>query len=157
MVLSNHTFEEQALRLLAETKAEIGAAEARKKEMTKELDDKLATLTREADAYEGALQAYRRRTGKEVAGEPNWTKILEGLSHENKLKAIAVIRGGSIRVSFATDLLYSKRFIKSKKRSNAYTIVHGYLSSMTDEGLFEKVAPGEFRYVGAQLSLPGTK
>lgn len=150
MTTNTNSYEEQTARLLAETKAELEAAEASKKEV----DDKIAILTREAHAYELALQGYRRRSGRETTNEPDWGKLLEGLIHKEQLKVIAKHGGGKIAVSYAARLLYTKGFIKSRKPGNAYTIVQTLLSTMTEEGLFEKMAPGEFRLVGAQTILP---
>lgn len=152
MVINNNSYEEQTRRLLAETKSELNAVEV---EIT-ELRTKAVTLTREVDAYETALQGYLRRIGKGITTEPDWVKLLEGLkSHKERLKAIAKHRGGRIRVSEATDILYTQGFIHAKKRFTAYSMVQSYLADMAEDGDFEKVAPGQYELIGAQQSLPG--
>lgn len=148
MVTINHSYEDQTRRLLAESQSELNAIETE----IKELEKKRATLEQEVQAYEVALQGYLRRTGKQAISEPNWAKLLKGKVHREKLITIAKHNGGIIRVSQATDLLYYKKFIKSHKRANAYSIVQALLSDMADEGLFEKVEPGEYRLIGSGKS-----
>jgi hypothetical protein len=152
MVQSNDSYEEQTRRLLAETKSELTAIG----NQMAELKQKWEALKKEAEAYEMVLQGYLRRTGREVDTATDWVQSLGGLSsHKERLIAIAKHEGGRVRVSHASDLLYTNGFIKSKKRANAYRIVQNILSSMADEGIFEKVNPGEYKLIGAQQSLPG--
>jgi len=79
--------------------------------------------------------------------------LSEEQTHKQRLIAIAKHNGGRVRISQATDILYSKGFIKSKKRANAYIIIQSLLADMTEEGQFEKTNPGQYRLVGAQQSL----
>ncbi len=153
MVMNNHSYEDQTRRLLAETKSELTVIGNN----IAELQQRWETLKREAEAYETALQGYLRRAGKQDVIETDWDKLLGGTSqtHKKRLITIAKRNGGRIRVTQATDILYSKGFIKSKKRANAYQIVSMLLVDMIDDGQFEKVAPGEYRLVGTQQSLPG--
>lgn len=148
---TSNGYEEQTRRLLAETKSELSIVEAEIAELTQ----KSLTLQREVDAFETALTGYLRRTGRQAISENNWLRLLgaKEMTHKKRLIAIAERKGGRIRVSEATDILYSKGFIKSKKRMNAYTIVQSLLTQMAEEGKFEKVEPGEFRLIGAQQSL----
>ena len=148
MVVSNG-YEEQTQRLLAETRSELTIVEGR----LDELMEKREILQREIGAFEIALEGYLRRSGRQAFGGDNWVELLSGseMTHKKRLIAIAERKGGRIKVSEATDILYSKGFIKSKKRVNAYTIVQALLTQMERE--FEKVKPGEFRLVGAQQTL----
>jgi hypothetical protein len=148
--MNNHTYEEQTRRLLAEAKSEmtgIGNQMA-------ELQHRWETLKKEAEAYETALQGYLRRIGKQETAAIDWAKLLEGKTHKEKLTTIAERNGGKVKISQATDILYSNSIIKSKKRANAYIIIQSYLAEMAEEGKFEKVKPGEYKLIGAQLSLP---
>lgn len=153
MVMNNHSYEDQTRRLLAETKSELTAIG----NQMAELQQRWETLKKEAEAYETALQGYLRRAGKQEVIETDWDKLLGGKSQTHKKRLITIARrnGGRIRVTQATDILYSKGFIKSKRRANAYQIVSMLLADMTDDGQFKKVAPGEYRFVSSQRSLLG--
>ena len=150
MAMNNHSWEEQTRRLLAEAQSELQAEEG---EMDL-LRDRIAILVKEIQAYETALQGYLRRKGKDIAIEPDWVDLLKSQeTHKERLKAIAEYKGGRIRVSEATDILYTKGFIHAKKRSTAYAMMQSYLADMAEAGDFQKVAPGEYELIGAQRSL----
>lgn len=150
MAITNHSYEEQTRRLLAEAQSELRAVDG---EMDI-LHDRRVALAREVEGYETALQGYLRRMGKASTIEPDWVKLLEGLKiHKDRLRAIAEHRGGRIKVGEATDILYTKGFIHAKKRSTAYAMVQSNLADMAEEGKFQKVAPGEYELIGAQQSL----
>lgn len=151
MVMNNHSYEDQTRRLLTEAQSELNTLD----EEIADLQNKRVGVAREVDAYETALQGYLRRIGKQEGAE-NWKSILAVYDiHRDRIEAIAKHSGGKIRVSQVTDILLSNGFIKAKKRSTAYSMIQGYLADMTYAGVFEKVAPGEYRLVGAQQSLPG--
>lgn len=151
MVTNNHSFEEQGRRSLAEVQSRLKAAEVERDKLNADIVE----LTRIAQAYELVLGHQSRLVGKEHVLGPDWSKILEGKARKEQLMTIAKHKGGKIRVSEATDILYTMGFIKSKRRGNAYTIVYDNISTMADEGLLEKVDPGEFKIATRhQLSLP---
>jgi len=148
----NNGYEEQTRRLLAETKSELDAIERQ----IAELEGKRATLRSDAQGLETALEVYLRRAGKQFISEPDWEKLLEGLkTHKDRLKAIAKYKGGEIRVSEATDILYTKGFMQAKKRMTAYTMVQINLADMAKHGIFQKIGPGEYRLMPTQRSLLG--
>lgn len=152
MVMNNHSYEDQSRRLLGEAQSELNEIDAE----IKDLQDRRVILAREVNAYETSLQGYLRRIGRQEGTESNWKSILANCDiHRDRIEAIAKHSGGKIRVGQVTDILYSNGFIKAKKRSTAYSMIQGYLADMTDDGVFKKVAPGEYRLVGAQQSLPG--
>jgi len=153
MVMSNHSYEEQTRRILSDLQSELQQGDA---ELSK-LVEKQNMLAEEVKAYRVALESYLRRSGKQTSAEFDWTKLLASVeTHKDRIKLIAEKQGGKIRVSQATDILFSKGFIKSKKRSTAYAMVQGMLSDMTETGIFEKVGPGEYNLIGAQQILLGS-
>lgn len=150
MVTNNHTYEEQTRRLLSEAKSEQNAIN----EQITTLQDKAVLLAREVNAYETALQGYLRRMGKQMDIEIDWYKLLANKdTHKDRIKLIAEQKGGTIRVTQVTDILYANGFIKAKKRETAYTMVQSMLANMVEKGEFEKLIPGEYRLVGVQQSL----
>ncbi|MBM3156551.1 MAG: hypothetical protein FJ004_04615 [Chloroflexi bacterium] len=150
MVMSNHSYEEQTRRLLSDIKSELQLVD----EEISKLIQKQTMLAKEVEAYQVALESYLRRSGKQVGTEFDWTKVLASAeTHKERIKLIAEKQGGRIKVSQATDILYSKGFIKSKKRSTAYVMVQGMLAEMADSGIFEKVGQGEYKLIGAQQIL----
>ena len=152
MVINNHSYEEQTRRLLSEAKSELVTMEAQ----IKELQGKAVILAREVDAYQTALQGFLRRSGKQVSADVDWRQLLAGATtHKDRIKLIAEHSGGIIKASQATDILYSKGFINSKKRANAYQIVQTNLAKLVDERILERVESrkGEYSLIGAQQSL----
>lgn len=150
MISNNHSYEEQTRRLLAETQSELNNLDAE----IQDIQDKRVTLAREVDAYETALQGYLRRIGRQEGTESNWKSILANCDiHRDRIEAIAKHSGGTIRVSQVTDILYSNGFIRSKKRSTAYSMIQAYISEMKEDGVFKKIAPGEYKLMGGQPSL----
>jgi len=143
MVLNNHSYEEQTRRRLAEAQSELGALDVE----IRKLEDGRTELKAEVEAYETILRAYRKRTGKEEVGL-DWDKLLADKTHRERLIVIAQRTGGTVKTTYATDLLYTKGFMKSKRRSNAYSIVQHLLADMTAEGKFERVSGGEYRLRG---------
>ena len=150
MVMNNHSWEEQTRRLLSEAQSELVGLE---KEIS-ELHDRQAKLTKEIDAYETALKGYLMRTGQQEVAEYDWKKILaHDKYHKDRLVTIAKHNGGKIGQSKATDILFGNKLIGAKKRATAYAMVQGYLTDMTEQGIFEKLGPGEYELIGAQRSL----
>lgn len=144
-------YEEQTRRLLAEAQSELKAAEG-------ELDilkDRITLLIREVQAYQIALQSYFRRRGTDVSFEPAWNELLkDAQSHKDRIKAIARQQGGRIKVGEVTDILYTKGFIRAKKRATAYAMVQSNLADLAAAGDFQKVAPGEYVLLDTQQGLP---
>ena len=141
-MMNNHSYEDQTRRLLAEAQSELNTLD----EEMADLQEKKVTLAREVSAYETALQGYLRRIGRQEGTESNWKSILANYDiHRDRIKAIAKHSGGKIRVSQVTDILYSNGFIRSKKRSTAYSMIQAYIAEMTEDGVFKKIAPGEYR------------
>lgn len=77
----------------------------------------------EKQAYEAALQGYRRRLGKQSFDELTWIKELTGQTHSSKHMLIARYSKSSIRIGHAADLLYVSGLIGCKKRATAYQMV----------------------------------
>jgi len=151
MVMGNHSWEEQTRRLLSEAQSELRELQTKIDEM----QDRAANLVAEIGGYEIALRGYLSRTGRQEVAKIEWNKLLSGQTHKEKLKTIAKQNAGRIRVSQATDILYTGRFTEAKKRATAYSMVQVYLADMTEDGIFEKVGAGEFRLIASQPSLPG--
>ena len=149
MTIGNH-YEEETRRLLADAQSELRNAEG-------ELDilnDRITLLLREVKAYEGALQGYLRRKGGGISTEPDWDQLLkDSPSHRDRITEIARHRGGRAKVGDITDILYTKGFIRAKKRATAYAMVQSYLADMAEKGEFQKVAPGEYVCVDTQQDL----
>jgi hypothetical protein len=144
MVMNNHSYEDQTRRLLAETQSELRTIEAE----IQALQEKAVTLAREVNAYEITLQGYLRRIGKQQIAGIDWVKLLsEAKTHKERLQLIAKHNDGTIRVSQATDILYTKKFTQTKKRATAYTMIQVMLADMADNGIFEKTGPGQYRLV----------
>ena len=149
--INNHSYEEQTRRLLAETQSELTTIGSQLAELQQRWD----TLKKEAEAYEAALQGFLIRIGKQASVEFDWSKFLsEAKTHKERLQLIAKHNDGKIRVNQATDILYTKKFTRTKKRATAYTMIQGMLTTMAEEGIFEKVGSGEYRLIGSQQSMP---
>jgi hypothetical protein len=150
MSANNHSYEEQTRRLLDEAQSELKAAEG-------EMDlvrDRIAVLIKEVQAYETALQGYLRRKGKDITIEPDWNELLKDCkTHKERIKAIATYKGGTIRVSEVTNILYTKGFVHTQKRATAYAMVQSYLADMKEAGTLKKVGPGGYELIGSQQSL----
>ena len=151
MITSNHSWEEATRKELAQIQAELNEAGRQ----FEEAKAKLEKLSREAEAFELALQSHLRRTGGQEALRQDMREILFNQpNHEERLKRIAERNGGLIKVGPTTDILYSYQAIKSKSRMNAYRIVYGLLLKMVEKGIFKKTGSAEFKLVGAQTKLP---
>jgi len=150
MVISNHTWEEETRRTLTLIQSELNEAQKECEEAGK----KLQRLTREADAMELALQIHLQRTGKQDVVEKDFRKLLaDQKNHPERIKRIAEQNNGLLKVASAADILYNYGLLKSKARINAYRIIYGLLLKMTEEGIFQRSSPGEFKLVGAQTKL----
>jgi hypothetical protein len=149
MITNNGSWEEQTRRLLSDKLSELNKVKAQ----VEELQEKEARIKAEVQAYELVLGDYLQGAGRQFKIEPDWLKLLENQTHRQRLLIIAEHSGGRIRVSEATDLLYTKHFIKAAKRATAYTMVQRFLKEMAEEGRLEKIAPGEYRLIGAQQNL----
>ena len=149
MITNNGSWEEQTRRLLSDKLSELNKIKAQ----VEELQEKEARVKAEAQAYELVLEDYLKGAGRQFKIEPDWLKLLENQTHKQQLLTIAEHSGGRIRVSEATDLLYTKHFIKAAKRATAYIMIQRFLKEMREEGKFEKIAPGEYRLIGAQQNL----
>jgi len=149
MMTNSSSWEEQTRRLLSDKVSELN----RIKTMVQELQEKEARIQAEAQAYELVLEDYLKGAGRQFKIEPNWLKLLENQTHKQQLLTIAEHSNGRIKTSEATDLLYTKHFIKAAKRTTAYIMVQRFLKELREEGKFEKIAPGEYRLIGAQQDL----
>jgi len=144
MVVSNHAWEEETRKTLALIQAELHDA----KNEYEEAGENLSRLTREAETMELALQIHLQRTGKGQTVEKDMRELLASQrNHQERIKRIAEQNNGLLKVSTAANLLYNYQLIKSKTPMHAYRIVYGLLINMTEEGIFQKSAPGVFRLV----------
>jgi len=147
VMANNHSWEEQTRRYLAEAQTDLKKIE----KQIAELHEKSIALTREVNAYETALKSYLIRTGRLDLVEFDWAKILRNAkTHKDQLKTMAKYNNSNIKVAQATDILYTNKFIKSRKRSTAYSMVQSLLADMAEDGIFRKVNSGEYQYVGNQ-------
>ena len=149
MITNNGSWEEQTRRLLSDKLSELNKV----KTLVQELQEKEARIQAEVQAYELVLEDYLKGAGRQFKIEPDWLKLLENQTHKQQLLTIAEHSGGRIKTSEATDLLYTKHFIKAAKRATAYIMIQRFLKEMKEEGRFEKIAPGEYRLIGAQQNL----
>lgn len=151
MISFNTSWEEETRRELAQIQTELNEAT----QTLEQAKAKVEKLSREAEAFELALQSHLRRTGKQEPLGKNMREILLNQpNHEERIITIAEQNNGLIKVSTVTDILYGYRIIKSKSRMNAYRIVYGLLLNMVERGIFKKTGAAEFRHVGAQTRLP---
>ncbi|MBM3142181.1 MAG: hypothetical protein FJ005_03910 [Chloroflexi bacterium] len=149
MITSNGSWEEQTRRFLSNVLSKLNNVESQ----IQALEGERENLKAEAKAWEMALDSYLKHTGRKAAGEPEWIKSLANLTHKQRLVTIAQNSGGKIKASEATDILYTKGFTKAKKRTTAYSMVQRFLIEMATDGKLEKIAPGEYRLIGAQQAL----
>lgn len=142
-MINNHSLEDGLRKLLAEVLSELGKLERDKKE----LEENVASLRTEAQAYERALQGYLKRTGKEPIDDRIWAQMRGDRNHKERLIRLARHNGGIVKVNETSTLLYNRGIIKSKRYQNVYQIIRGLLVDMTENGIFEKIAPGQYRLV----------
>jgi hypothetical protein len=149
MVINNASFEEQLRRLLSEAQSELKTLEGE----AGILRDQITIVAKEVSAYEVTLQGFLRRSGKQPVVD--WDTLLANAkTHKDRIKVITE-HHGVVRPNQLTDILYP-RFIKSKKRANAYQIVQMNLTNMVDANIMEKSGPGVYRLIGSQQKLPGS-
>lgn len=150
MVIDDKSYKEQTQTLLDEAKAELSDIN---KQIT-EWNIKARILEQEVNAYEAALQAYLKRKGDITIEVTDWKVLLKkGETHKERIKLIAENKGGKIKVSQVTDILFSNGFINTKKRATAYSIVQLSLADLIKKGEVEKIGKGEYRLVGSQQVL----
>lgn len=151
MVTVNHVWEEETRKYLAEIRTELVDISKR----LEELQAKRDALAHEAEAFNTALAAHLRRTGRERIIQPDIRELLINQpNHKARIKLIAEQNNGVLKVGEAANILYTYRIIKTKSKMHAYRIVYALTREMVDEGTFERSAPGEFRRLGTQSSLP---
>ena len=151
MVMTNHTWEEETRKTLTQIQSELNNAQKQYEEAKSNLE----RLSKEAETMELALQIHLQRTGKQGIIQHDMRELLVNQrNHEERLKRMAERNNGLIKVSLAADILYNYHLLKSKARMNAYRIVYGLMLKMTEEGIFQKSGPAEFRLVGTQTKLP---
>ena len=138
-------FEERVRKFLGEAQYELNTIRAQ----IKELQEKEIKLEAEVNAYKAVLQGYLKRSGKQVGDKSNWAELLKNQTHRDRLITIAKHNNGKIKITQAVNILCSEGFIaRQSKRITVYGMVQGILTTMTEEGVFEKVARGEYKYVG---------
>ena len=151
MVTVNHAWEEETRKYLADIQTELVDTDKR----LEELQAKRDALAHEAEAFSTALAAHLRRTGRVQIGRPDMRDLLTNQSnHKERIKRIAEHSNGVLNVGEAANLLYNHRIIKSRSKINAYRIIYALALELVDEGLLERTAPGEFRLLRTQASLP---
>ena len=151
MVTTNHTWEEETRKYLAEIQAELIGIN----KQFEELQAKRDNLTHEAAAFSTALASHLRRTGRQDTLQQEIRELLiNQKNHKERIQRIAEQNNGVLKISSASDILYNYQIIKSKTRMQAYRIVYGLTVNMVEEGIFQKSRPGEFRLVGTQSKLP---
>lgn len=144
MVISNHAWEEETRKTLTLIQAELHDAQ----NDYEEARENLSRLTREAETMELALQIHLQRTGKGQTVEKDMRELLASQrNHQERIKRIAEQNNGLLKVASAANILFNYKLIKSRTPIHAYRIVYGLLINMTEEGIFQKSAPGVFRLV----------
>ena len=151
MVTPNHVWEEETRRYLADIQTELVEVDKR----LEVLQAKRDALAREAEAFDTALTAHLRRTGRERVIQPDMRGFLTNQpNHKARIRRIAEHNDGLLKVGEAASALYAYRLIKTKSKMNAYRIVYALALQMVDEEVFEKTGRGEFRLLGTQPALP---
>jgi len=147
MVINNQSFEEQLLKLISETKSEL----ATKGEQKATIDREVELLKNELQGYSVTLASYQKRSGIPGHNGIDWSKLMIGAkTHKDQIIIVLKQFGGIARPSQIRDILYTKGFIKSKKRENAYQIVQINLAQLIDKKLVEKTDTGDYKLIGAQ-------
>ena len=150
MVINNQAFEEQLLKLISDTKSEL----ATKEEQKATIDREVVLLKNELQGYSVTLASYQKRSGTQGHNGIDWPKLMIGANtHKDEIIVVLKQSGGIARPNQITDILYSKGFIKSIKRANAYQIVQTNLAHLIDKGLVEKTETGDYKLIGAQPAL----
>lgn len=149
--MNGHSYEEQLQGQLNQALSDLKDVETRMQTLQSRLD----SLKEEVRSCETVLLAYRKRTGRDVISQNDgWLSQLEGQTHKDKVLAILRRQGGQVKTADVTNMLFGKRLIKSKSRTNAYMIVQRALRDAEEDGLVTKVRPGEYRLIDAQALLP---
>ena len=150
MVTDNGSLDEQLRCELAKITSELESA---KTEIDR-LVQRVSQLSESARGYHVVLEHRAEQSSGTGSVSASWVESLRPLKHKDQLIAIAERQKGRLLVSEAATIMYLSKLINTKKRKNAYNIVSGYATGLADEGIFEKVGPGEFRVVGFEGNSP---
>ena len=151
MVIENRAWEEETRKYLAEIQTELADVNKRLEEIQARRD----ALAHEAEAFRTALAVHLHRTGREAAIRPSMREFLiNQRNHKERIKRIAEQNNGVLKIGEAADILYTFRIMNTKSRMGAYRIVYALTAEMVGEGIFKKSAPGVFRLLGTQPTLP---
>jgi len=154
MVITNHAWEEETRRYLADIKTELDNVNTQ----LEALQAKRDALAHEAEALNTALAVHFRRTGRQETDQPSMREfLLSQPNHKERMKRIAERNNGILKVGQAANILFLWGIVKSKARMNVYRIVYVLAKDMVEEGIFEKSGPAEFRLLGTQTALPNTR
>jgi hypothetical protein len=154
MVITNHAWEEETRRYLAEIQTELANVD----KQLEELQAKRDALAHETEAFNTALAVHFRRTGRQETSRPGVRELLiNQRNHKERIMRIAERNNGMLKIGEAADILYTYGIIKTKSRMNAYRIIYALTADMVDKGIFERSAPGEFRLLGTQPTLPNKR
>jgi chromosome segregation ATPase len=151
MAMTNHSWEEETKKYLIETERELA-------EISKQLEElqvKRDNLLREVEAFNTALAAHLRKTGRHETLRQDIKELLRNQkNHSERLQRIAEQNNGILRIGSATDILYNNQIMKTKSRIQAYRTIYALTLDMVAEGIFYKSGRGEFKLVGTQPTLP---
>ncbi len=150
-MVMNDSFEGQLIRLISEAKSELD----KKGEVWQNLREEILTIEEEVKGYESTLRGFQKRTGRVDQVDIDWNILLtQARNHKEEIILVLKQLGGISKPNRITDILYSKGFIKSKKRANAYQIVYGNLAELVDRAIVLKLDTGEYKLIGSQSLLP---
>lgn len=151
MVTSNQSWEIETKRYLRELQGDLADINGQLEELQKKRD----ALVREVEAFTTALEVHLRKTGRHEIIQQDLREILINQpNHKERIKRIAEQNNGLLKIGAAADFLYNLQIMKARSRMVAYRIIYGLVVEMTEQGIFQKSGPGEFRLVGAQPQLP---
>ncbi len=154
MVKMSHDWEQETRQYLTAIQTELVDIDRRLEELQARRD----TLAREAEAFDTALGAHLRITGRQRTMRPRMRDMLANQpNHKARIRLIAEHSDGVLKVGEAASLLYTHRIMKAKSKMNAYRIVYALALQMVDEGTLEKTNPGVFRLLDTQSALPSQK
>jgi hypothetical protein len=154
MVIGNNTWEEETRKYLAEIQTELVDIN----KQLEQLQAKRDALAHEAEAFETALAVHLRRTGRQETMRPGIRQLLlSQQNHKERIKRIAEQNNGVLKIGDAADILYTYRIMNTKSRMGAYRIIYALTAEMVGEGIFKKSAPGVFRLLDTQSTLPSER